>query len=157
MADNPTITFGRHKGESIQRVPVNYLKWMVNIGSEMSVEAEAELDRRGTVTPTLEVSGHAIDRASLCLRIIWHETRGENEGIHAWLCRVSRLALDRGECNGDQKVKFAGMKFVFEKSGVWPVLKTVMPSGSNKDRRIKLAKQSIPRGDAGIVRAEGGG
>lgn len=116
---------GRHAGEPITRVPVGYLKWMVNSRHSEAAYAEAELSRRGTATPEFEISGHAIDRASLNCRDIWHQTRGKDEGIHAWLSRVGKEALERGERRGD-KTAYAGMLFAFEMDGCWPVLKTVM-------------------------------
>lgn len=116
---------GKHAGELITRVPVNYLKWMVNVGHSSAAEAEAELNRRGTVTPDLEVSGHAIDRASLNCRGIWHKDAKDKEGLHAWLVRVAGEALEHGERRGE-KVLWKGMKFAFEEETVWPVLKTVM-------------------------------
>jgi hypothetical protein len=118
---------------------------MVNTRHTYAGAAQAELERRGTTTPELDISGHAIDRASLRCRKIWHETRGEDEGLHAWLCRVAKEAWDSGpgsalntreiEESTGEKVEHMGMKFVFEVSGAWPVLKTIMPAkaegGSN--------------------------
>lgn len=120
---------GRHKGLPISRVPVSYLKWMVGSRHSEAARAEAELKRRGTVTPTLEVSGHAIDRASLRCRKQWHASRGENEGLHAWLCRVSAEALAEGRQHGTEpgRVEYQGLSFRFELDGVWPVLKSVLP------------------------------
>ena len=91
--------FGRHKGERYTRIPVSYLKWLANTPEHKAHEiAKAELARRGTVTPDLEVSGHAIDRASLSCRKIWHQTASsDQEGLHAWLSRVAAEALERGE------------------------------------------------------------
>ena len=125
---NLLCDFGKHNGEPYTRIPVSYLKWLANTPNHRAHEiAKAELSRRGTTTPTIEVSGHAIHRASLSCRKRWHETRGENEGIHAWLCRMAAEALENGqEING--KHEWAGMKFAYELDGVWPVLKTVMPS-----------------------------
>src|SRR5687767_15008095 len=114
----------RHADELITRVPVNYLQWMVNSHHSEAPYAEAELKRRGTVTPTLNISGHAVDRASLFCRDIWHQTRGEEEGLHAWLVRMSQSALKDGEKRGE-KIAYNGMLWVFEQDGVWPVLKTV--------------------------------
>lgn len=119
--------FGKHKGLPYTRLPVSYLKWLANtLGHRAQDIAKAELARRGTTTPTVEVSGHAIDRASLSCRKIWHQTRHENEGLHAWLCRMAQEALDSGVPAGD-KIAHAGMRFAFERDGEWPVLKTVMP------------------------------
>lgn len=130
------IDFGKHgpqdgqPGELWTRVPVGYLKWIVNepnMADERKEVAQAELERRGTVTPTIEVSGHAIDRASLSLRKTWHLTAvNKDEGLHAWLCRVAAEALERGEPVGDNRIVYLGMRFAFEHGDQWPVLKTVM-------------------------------
>lgn len=131
------IEFGKHRGELWTRVPVSYLNWLVNArGSDWSgakAIAQAELKRRGSTTPTIEVSGHAIDRASLNCRKIWHQTaRDENEGIHAWLCRLGAEALAAGPHEPDEDmaivVKHMGLKFVFHMGELWPTLKTVMPT-----------------------------
>ena len=122
---------GRHKGELITRVPVSYLKWLANTPTHREHEiGKAELSRRGTVTPSLEVSGHAIDSASLRLRKTWHQTAtGPDEGLHAWLCRKAAEALATAEELGAPDVVIHdGVKWVFEREGIWPVLKTVMPA-----------------------------
>lgn len=116
---------GKHKGERITRVPVSYLKWMVREKHSIADYAQAELDRRGTVTPDIEISGHAIDSASLRIRKIWHESRGGDEGLHAWLCRMAKSALEHGEDRG-AKVAYGGVLWVFDQDGEWPLLKTVM-------------------------------
>lgn len=115
---------GKHRGDLITRVPVGYLKWMVRERHREAQWAAAELKRRGTVTPDIEISGHAIDSASLRVRKIWHATRHENEGLHAWLVRVAQEAL-AADPDGD-KITHGGIVFVFEKDGAWPLLKTVM-------------------------------
>jgi len=129
-----TMPNGRHKGVLITRVPVNYLKWMVNAGHQHADHARAELDRRGTVTPEIDISGHAIDRASLLCRWCWHETSNEGEGLHAWLVRVAQEALEQGETHPDHPERRAwiGLSFRFELDGVWPVLKTVLPANKRK-------------------------
>lgn len=120
--------FGRHKGALYTRMPVSYLKWMVQSGHSREDVARAELERRGTVTPDLDVSGHAIDRASLRLRRTWHETRGKDEGLHAWLVRMAGEAREQGERQTPERFLYGGILFVFEE-GEWPLLKTVMPKG----------------------------
>lgn len=125
---NMVCDFGRHKGELYTRLPVQYLKWMVNSEHSRKDIAQAELTRRGTTTPDLEVSGHAMDRASLYCRQIWHTTKKhENEGLYSWLVRMATEALARGEKDGKGKLIAYGMKFAFTADGCWPVLKTVMP------------------------------
>lgn len=119
---------GRHEGERITRVPVAYLKWMVNVKHSYAAHAEAELKRRGTVTPELEVSGHAIDRASLTCLSRWRETRNDGEGLHAWLCRMAAEALQCGTPHKNPgRYAWKGVSFRFELDLCWPVLKTVMP------------------------------
>jgi uncharacterized protein (DUF3820 family) len=116
---------GKHQGERLVHVPVGYLKWMVNVNHTCAAYAEAELARRGTVTPDIDVSGHAIDRASLYCLEVWKSTRNENEGLHAWLVRVAQEALEKGE-EREGKIHYMGMKMVFVREGKWPVLQTVI-------------------------------
>lgn len=118
--------FGRHKGVPYTQLPVNYLTWMVNSNHSFAEIARAELDRRGTVIPSLDISGHAIDRASLNCRKIWHENRGQDEGLHAWLVRVTQEAIAANDIDNKGRYRHLGMKLVIENDGVWPVLKTVM-------------------------------
>ena len=61
------IEFGKYKGQRVTRLPVDYLEWLINEGAAYAPICQAELKRRG-VTPghkQVEVSNHAIDRASL--------------------------------------------------------------------------------------------
>lgn len=118
--------FGKHSGTPYTQLPVSYLKWMVQCEHSRKDIATAELERRGTVTPDLDVSGHAIDRASLSCRKIWHESRGDDEGLHAWLVRMASLALNTSDVDDKGRHLYNGMKFCFEQDGAWPVLKTVM-------------------------------
>lgn len=123
------MPFGRHKGVRLVRVPVSYLTWMVGARVNHADLAERELGRRGTVIPTVEVSGHALDRASIYCRHFWHEDRKRTgEGLHGWLCRVAREALDKGEKGPEGKTFWAGMKFAFSDDTRWPVLLTVRPA-----------------------------
>lgn len=122
------LTFGKHRDELLTRVPVSYLKFMVANRTPQAELAEAELKRRGTVTPTIEVSGHAVDRASLSCRALWHETRTADEGLHAWLVRMATEALGHGVVNDRGRHEYRGMQFAFELTTAWPILKTVMPA-----------------------------
>lgn len=132
MSDTQSITtgvvmpFGKHKGMLLTRVPVSYLKWMVNSGAEMSDLARAEIERRGHSMPEVELSGHAIDRASLRVRGIWHETRRDGEGLYSWLCRMTLEAIEKGDRKKNGKIHYAGMKFVVEDGEEFPCLKTIM-------------------------------
>lgn len=118
--------FGRHKGTPYTRLPVSYLTWMVGSNHSRSELASAELARRGTVTPDLDVSGHALDRASLYCLEVWKATRREKEGLHAWLCRAAREALTANNTDPQGRYMHLSMKFVFEFEHKWPVLKTVL-------------------------------
>lgn len=134
------MKIGRHKDELITRVPVSYLKWLANQPNHVEQDyAKAELARRGTVTPSIEVSGHAIDRASLSCMPIFRKSRHDNEGLHAWLCRVGMAALQVPQ-KKNGKHPYGGMLFAFAKDGEWPVLKTVMrdkPKGKHKHAAIE--------------------
>ena len=115
------VDFGKHKDELWTRVPVNYLKWVVNqvdMAPDRQNIARAEMERRGTTTPDVDVSGHAIDRASLMLRKTWHETAlNDEEGLYSWLCRMTTEAIANGETLESGKIRYQGMKFVIIQDG----------------------------------------
>jgi hypothetical protein len=121
-----TINFGKHKGELFTRLPVSYLRWMINENAPMVEFAKAEFERRGDTMPKVELSGHAIDNASLRVRKIWHETRGEDEGLYSWLMRMTLEAMQHGEKLESGKIKYRGMKFVIAQGEEFPSLKTIM-------------------------------
>jgi hypothetical protein len=121
------IPYGRYKGQLFTRIPVGYLKWMVNTRQNMWETAQAEFKRRGSKMPTIELSGHAIDNASIRVRKIWHDTKlDDNEGIYSWLMRMTEEALKDGDILESGKIKYKGMKFVVEQGEEFPVLKTIM-------------------------------
>jgi len=114
------VDFGRHKGERWTRIPVGYLKWLVNdVGDEKGKIAQAELNRRGTTMPTeLVLSGHAIDRASQITKE-WQET-----GVNSWLSKIANEALEVAD--GKERIKHKGYKFCFTYGNHFPTLKTIM-------------------------------
>ena len=120
------ISFGKHKGTLITRVPLSYLKWMINANTLMSDYAKAEFKRRGDTMPQVELSGHAIDNASLKVFKIWKEDRKLDEGLYTWLQRTTLEALTHGHELKNGKIKYKGMKLVIEKGEEFPVLKTIM-------------------------------
>jgi hypothetical protein len=142
---NLIVDFGKHKGELYTRLPVSYLFWMTNANHSRADIAKAELERRGTVLPTLDISGHAIDRASLSCRKIWHQTKQENEGLHAWLVRITTEAIAENKQDKSGRYCYNGMRFAVEMDGCWPVLKTVM---------VDIAEELIKRVDEQISRAK---
>ena len=125
---NVVITFGKHKGERWTRVPVSYLKWILNEMSpsqEAYKYAEAELARRGDTMPSeVDISNHAIDKASLRVRKCWHHDRGRDEGLYSWLARICAEAQELSA--GQERIKHKGCVLVFEYGNFYPTLKTVM-------------------------------
>jgi len=119
------IEFGKHKGELFTRVPISYIRWMVNQNTQQADIAKAEFERRGDTMPLIELSGHAIDNASLRCRKIWHETRKDDEGLYSWLQRMTLEAINQGaDING--KIHYRRMKFVVSEGEEFPILKTIM-------------------------------
>lgn len=117
--------FGHHRGKAWTRIPVSYLLYLVNSKHSQAEIAEAELKRRGTVKPDMDISGHAIDRASQQLIGRWTETRMPNEGLHAWLVRMATAARAHGRVKNERYI-YEGMRFAFQEGEEWPVLVTVM-------------------------------
>lgn len=141
-----TLDFGKHRGQLWTRVPVGYLRWLVN-GTDTGIRgaaknreiAAAELKRRGidAADRTVEISGHAIDSASLRIRKLWHEDRTPTEGLHAWLLRICGEALEAHDPDDEGRIHWKGIRLVFEIGALYPVLKTVMrvkePVGAPND------------------------
>lgn len=123
------LEFGKHAGELITRVPVNYLVWMVNTDNPPCPQqdvARAEIARRGHKIPSVDLSPHAIDNASLRCRKRWHETKKKGEGLYTWLCRMTTEAIEQGTPGGDSQYFYQGMKLVIMQGPEFPVLKTIM-------------------------------
>lgn len=127
---NLVCDFGRHRGTLYTRLPISYLKWMMNeLKGNRAEIAKAELKRRGTVTPTIDISGHAIDRASqVCLDIWQRETcDGKFKGIHSWLVEICEYVLEENNgCSETGKLEYKELILVFEPGIEWPILKTVI-------------------------------
>lgn len=137
--------FGRFKGALYTRMPLSYLKWMVNSRHSRAGIAGAELARRGSGTPDMEVTAHAVDRASLRCIDLWESTRQDEEGLHAWLARMAAEALAADRADDQGRFQYGGIKFVFEQAGVWPVLKTVLRVArpNNPTARRQLGVSSV--------------
>lgn len=128
-AEGITLSFGKYEGELITRIPVSYLKWMINNKTPQAFYAKAEFERRGDTMPLVEISGHAIDNASLRVQSIWHETSEKGEGLYTWLQRITLEALRTGKpgVGGNHgKIAYLGMRLVIEQGQEFPVLKTIM-------------------------------
>lgn len=132
-----TIEFGKHRGERWTRLPISYLKWMLNEmpkSSDAWKLADAELKRRGDTMPkNVEISNHAIDKASLRVRKAWHADRGKDEGLYSWLVRICTevIELKNGESQ-NERMNYKGCKLVFTYGNFFPTLKTVMNDKSYK-------------------------
>ena len=126
---NLIVDFGKFKGERWTRLPISYLKWLINAGSQYAMIAQSELDRRGiTDLGAMDISAHAIDRASLFCSKQWRETREKSEGLHSWLYRTAVAALKDGAPAGIESEGriYEGMKFIFKFGMISPTLVTVM-------------------------------
>jgi len=117
------LDFGKHAGTLLTRVPVSYLRWMANETDKKDM-ALAELKRRGTILPELELSGHSINRFSLRFLDVWKTNKQDDEGLHSFMLRIASEALKQ-ECIGEIYT-YMGIKFVFEQNMEYPILKTVL-------------------------------
>lgn len=129
---------GKYKGELISRIPPGYLKWMVSSCHQYMGFAKAELERRGTTESSIEITAHAIDRASQRLLDIWQRERKDAEGLHSWLARISADAIERALVNENHpnaenvRTEHLGVVWVFEMKFVIPVLKSVWLAGEQE-------------------------
>jgi len=121
-----TITYGRYKGERFTRLPIPYLKKMVEHKMAMSRYAKAELKRRGfDADKCIDISPHSIDMASTRLLGHWKRTRRKGEGIFTWLHRIALEAIEKGNQDADGRYLHNKMKLSIKTEGVFPVLITV--------------------------------
>lgn len=126
------VDFGKHKGQLVTRLPINYLEWHINEASPFEQVARAELKRRGIKIGTvkIEITNHAIDRASLRAMGMYLSGRNKNEGIYSWLKRIALEAIDKaGPDNYANDYKLyheCGLKLVFKQGKLYPTLVTVI-------------------------------
>ncbi len=128
---NIKINFGKHKGTLFTRLPVSYLRWIVNERANMWEFAKAEIERRGHKLPEIEISAHAINNASLRALNFYLSDRKGNEGLHTWL---ERITLETIKHNGDyenKKIRYKKISLAIEKGEEFPVLKTIIYVGGN--------------------------
>ena len=123
------IEVGKHAGVLYTQLPVGYLRYMVNVRHRFQHIARAELERRGMLAelPKIDVTGHAVDRASECALELWQLDRNPGEGLHAWLARIGLAALQGQPC-GPGRYVWGPLILAFELANTWPVLKTVIYS-----------------------------
>lgn len=140
---NAFVRFGKYTGERVTRIPVGYLKWAIANKCEGPVElsngapaqlhevAPFEIKRRGERIDSIDVSMHAIDRASLYFLPKFRLEHGHMEGLASWLQRTAleawtnRWTLPGVQHEGDNwKIPLNGVIYVIEKM-VIPVVKTV--------------------------------
>ena len=113
------------RGERLTRIPRVALRRMIRDGHPDAALAEAELERRGdTAKYDIEISAHAINRASQrCLRA-WRKHRQPDEGIQTWLARIAREGLIAAGERRNQ-IERDGIVIVFNHDGAWPLVTTV--------------------------------
>lgn len=138
------IEFGKHRNEKWTRLPVSYLRWMVNQSTRDCDVAQAELDRRGIplADHPVEISAHAIDGASLRLASYFKRDHNKDEGLHAWLCRKAVDALNDHEADSSGRIHHNSVRFVFEFDALIPVLKTVMWKPKKHSKQSRNVRQS---------------
>ena len=141
------LPHGKYEGVAITRVPIRYLIRLANRKNvdrtyrKMRRVAQEELERRGGVLPDIELTAHAIDRASLHLYDKWIGLRRRGEGLYTWLARISLAAFNDGSHVGGDEVHYKGMRFCFSlESTKKPVLKTVMTTGKKSHGRVPTEK-----------------
>lgn len=136
------VQFGKHTGEFVTRLPVGYLRWAVTASVDKPVQlqdgtevpfhevARAEIERRGDRLDGIEVSGHAVDRASQRFLSVWEKSREPDEGLYAWLQRISLEALEKAKNPrgiGSATLNYPGtkMRLVIDTNMAIPILLTV--------------------------------
>lgn len=124
------IDFGPHQGEQWTRVPISYLRWLITTDHAKAGVAKKEIKRRGIRygVDAVDISKHAIDRASLYSWEIFQAERLNQEGLYSWLMRISEAALKTAPPNRPFTFKYQHktMLLVFALNRGNTVLVTVM-------------------------------
>ena len=74
----------------------------------------------------INLSGHAIDRASQRLWMRWSASREIDEGLHSWLQRMADKAWLCGTRRKDGNIEHFGVIFSIHEMGKTLTLKSVM-------------------------------
>lgn len=135
------MPMGKYAGTRVQRIPRSYLEWMVQVRHDLAGVAKAELDRRGSKVPEMDLSPHAVDRASQRLLSRWYkDCKASGEGLHSWLSRKAREAYEL-ILDGSDTIVYEGVKYVFQADGAFPSLKSVMIASSHKQKSKAKVKR----------------
>ena len=123
------VDFGKYKGKFWTQVPINYIRWLLNKENLINVPrdvAMAEVKRRGTLlSKSVEVSAHAIDRASQ-LMLDDYLAEKNNFGFYTWVQIRATLAFQEGKRLREDRFEYKGYSWVFDFGVIFPILTTVM-------------------------------
>ena len=127
------MTDGPHAGRYMTQMSQSYLRRVISEGWADAERARAELDRRGTPyhdTP-VEISNHAIDRASTRCLDRYLTDSNDDEGLFAWLVRVCAEAITWNNVDGTGNLVHKGMRLKIDFTPKVPILVTVMRLSSS--------------------------
>lgn len=120
---------GKHHGKAYSDIDAGYLNWMIKNAHRSATYAAAELRARALrlANPEIILTPEAIDEASMSCRVVFAETRGNFEGLHSWLIRMCKLAIEKFEHSDKSTEKSItvyslGLKFRFKHTGPWTLL-----------------------------------
>lgn len=126
-----TVDFGKYKGMPWTRVPISYLKWLVNEKTQYAEKAMDEIKRRGTEAKSdIEISNHAIDRVSLRCLDTWRGDAKNGEGLYTWLNRVVSEAI-QDDGKKSSRIVYKGMVLIIAYGDLYPTLLTIYNSGES--------------------------
>lgn len=140
------VTQGKHIGKPITQVPIIYLHQLIEQQCEGHEYASMEIERRGTKHSNfVDITYHAIDRASMQLMDIYRATRLPNEGLYTWLGRQAESAMKHGRTVGNRIVDHRNIRWVFSFEYTPPKLVTVMRNRPLEGQRRRENKGKKPR------------
>lgn len=122
---------GRYRGIALEKLPPGYLRRIGNSRHPQSAVCRDEMRRRGMPVYGVEVTAHAVDRASLRLPAIFLKHRTSGEGLSSWLGRIAEEALKTVKPDGKYyiRVPYIEVIWAFDLRFEVPVLMSVwLPS-----------------------------
>ena len=112
---NKLVGFGKYKAWRWTNVPISFLKKVANGDGDCNKIADAELERRGFKDHgDIELTMHALNKASITFFNEWREMSENREGIVDWVLRVFREALMNGKVISEGEVKKDGITYRYD-------------------------------------------
>jgi len=155
--DDIIFNFGKkHSGKRMAEVPADYLRWVMNTVSDKPQIvhlATRQLEQRGSLEiPQVDLSPHAVDRASQRMLAAWLEDTNESRepGLYRWLAEKTGKAIAEGTSPPNEPAVFIHDGFVYfiAPGNLYPTLKSVRRASKKQLAELSMLSESVASTDS---------